>query len=686
MNKIEILAPAGASEQLKAAVSCGANAVYLGTKLLNARKNAGNFDDLELAEAVRYAHIHGVKVYITLNTVIFDEEFSDAVHVIETASRLGADALIIQDMGIYSLVKKLAPDMPLHASTQMAVHNLEGALEAQRLGFQRVVMARELTKDEIKHIRDNTDIEIEVFVHGALCMSVSGQCYLSSMIGERSGNRGLCAQPCRMPFSVDGSIDYALSLKDLTLVDRVDELKEIGVHSLKIEGRMKRPEYVAAAVTSLRNALSGDYVDFDILRSVFSRSGFTKGYFENQINGDMFGIRQKEDVTAAGAVLKDLERLYAHETPVVPLSARFVMQANIPSSLTITDPDGNTITINGDIPEPAMNKPTDMDRVKQALEKTGGTPYYLDKLECVLDDGLVLTVSKMNLMRRDALDYITECRGKINPVAFGGEVNKNHPKRLDRRIPTLRARLLSATQLGKYILEHCEYVSLPIDELLSAIENSMVKDMDKLMVELPRIKFGSLEPIREKLQKLYSLGVIHAWSGNIGAIELARELGFCVHGGYSLNITNSYSLMEYADLKLADTELSFEINLVKAKRLGDYLPYGIIGYGYLPMMTFRNCPIQAAMGCKECGNSFKKMTDRKGVEFMVDCKAGVAEMFNSVPLFLADRLPELEGIDFLTLFFTCEDSYECERITTQYVMGGASYDEKTRGLYYRNVQ
>ena len=245
--KLEILAPAGGRDSVEAAVRCGADAVYLGTKVLNARRNAANFDGEDLRETVRYCHERGVKVHLTVNTLVYDSEIPQAVSVIEEACRAGVDAVIVQDMGVAVLCRKICPELPMHASTQMAVHNLEGALQAKELGFSRVVLAREMSCGEIRRVAEQSGMETEVFVHGALCMCVSGQCYLSAMVGERSGNRGLCAQPCRLPHRAGGSggSEYALSLKDMCLIPHMRELEEMGVTSLKIEGRMKRPEYVS---------------------------------------------------------------------------------------------------------------------------------------------------------------------------------------------------------------------------------------------------------------------------------------------------------------------------------------------------------------------------------------------------------------------------------------------------------
>ena len=435
-------------------MQCGANAVYLGGKGLNARRNAGNFDAEELRRAVEYCHLRGVKVYQTINIVMFEDEIDEAVETIRAAAAAGVDAVLTQDLAVARMARDCAPTLPIHASTQMSIHNLEGARLCEELGFSRVVLARELTAAEIRHICANTPLEVEVFVHGALCMSVSGQCYLSSMIGGRSGNRGLCAQPCRLPFQTEGGQPYALSLKDLSLADRIAELTEMGVASLKIEGRMKRPEYVAAAVSSIRTACEGRPVDFETLRSVFSRSGFTKGYFDGRIDREMFGYRQKEDVTSAAGVLGELARLYDRENPLVPVSMQLEAHAEEPTRLTVSDRDGHIFTVEGGVPQAAINKPTTPERAAQNLGKTGGTPFYADEMVCNLDEGLMIPASELNALRREALEQLTAARSAVPSHAFEDRAQRTFPRTRDRKIPTLRARL-RLVQLTPEIAARC---------------------------------------------------------------------------------------------------------------------------------------------------------------------------------------------------------------------------------------
>ena len=686
----EILAPAGSFDSLIAAVQCGADAVYLGGKGMNARRSAGNFDAEELRRAVEYCHLRDVKVYQTINIVMFQHETDEAIDTIRQAAEAGVDAVLTQDLAIARMVRECAPSLPIHASTQMSIHNIEGVRLCEELGFSRAVLARELTAGEIAAICAATPLEIEVFVHGALCMSVSGQCYLSSMIGGRSGNRGLCAQPCRLPFSTDGGGEYTLSLKDLSLADRIGELTRMGVASLKIEGRMKRPEYVAAAVTAVRRAREGEPVDFETLRSVFSRSGFTKGYFDGKIDREMFGRRQKEDVTSAAGVLGELEKLYAKENPLVPVTMGFTAGAGEAVALTVRDRDGHAVTVTGEAPLLAEKKPTDADRARQNLAKTGGTPYYAEVIDCTIGPGLLVPASALNALRREALEELTARRSAVEPHPFTDRVPRLADAPADRRKPKLRARV-SAGQLTRRLAGYCNEFQVPLEEAEDVLASGFVRP-DQVIVEIPRILFDGAPKALELLRRAGELGVRRAWCGNLGAVTLAREAGLLPEGGYSLNVTNAYALRECARLGLGACELSFELDLGEARRLDGGLAKGILAYGYLPLMALRNCPIQAAKGCRAC-RGYESLIDRKGVAFTVDCGAHdgrrreVSDLYNSVPLWLADRPEELRGFDFITLYFTRETPEVCERVAAAYAGEPGAYqpEARTRGLYYREV-
>ena len=407
-RKPEILAPVGGEEQLYAAVRCGADAVYFGLQNFNARRNASNFNGENLQSSIDYCHEHNCKVNITINTLVHDNEIEEMHKAVDTAANAHADALIIQDFAVAKYVKEKYPNLPMHASTQMAVHNSEGVKILKDYGFKQFVLARELSLDEIKAIYDKTGEDLEVFVHGAHCMSVSGNCYMSAFIGGRSGNRGLCAQPCRLDWNLNGR-ECALSLKDLSYINHIQQLSDAGVKTLKIEGRMKRPEYVAEAVTQCRNAADGKAVNTEDLRSVFSRSGFTDGYLTGKRNIDMFGYRTKEDVTAAAGVLPRLSKLYEKEPQTIPVDMHLYVYADKPARLDLSD-GTHKVSASGDIPQIAKNLPLDFEYAKKSLAKTGGTPYYLDKLFVDCGEGLMLPASALNALRRSALEKLREER------------------------------------------------------------------------------------------------------------------------------------------------------------------------------------------------------------------------------------------------------------------------------------
>lgn len=681
---MELLAPAGSLESLKAGIACGANAIYLGGKEFNARRNANNFDDVELEDAIAYAHVRGVKIYLTMNIILLESELEQAQQAILSAAKMGIDAIIVQDLAVACLVKELVPAMEIHASTQMSVHNLEGVAVLEELGFSRAVLARELTEQEITYIAKNAKIELEVFVHGALCMSVSGQCYLSSMIGERSGNRGTCAQPCRLPLKTEYT-EYALSLKDLSIIDKLQYLQSIGVASAKIEGRMKRPEYVAAAVTACKNALSGTYVDMDTLQSVFSRDGFTNGYFSEQIDGNMFGTRNKQDVIAAKEVLGELAGRYRNEAPLVPITFVACVKNGQAITLQCTDDNGNMVQAMGEVPQIAQNKPTDKERLSQNLNKTGATPYYVQTMDITLDDGLMVPVSEINRIRRTVLDELTAIRSK-KPVY---EVNEKQPlvtpKHTNIKIPSIRSRLHRQTQLTDTIEQQSAYVILPLDELEKALKNNKIKETSKYIAELPRMIYGDATNYIQRILSLKENGIDKIIAGNLYGVKLAQDTHTQLFGDFGLNIVNSLALKTYHELGMQDATISIENNMADAKQFGDFMPYGMIAYGYLPLMLFRNCPIKIAKGCAICKKQFHITPDRKENPMTISCSGECSQMYNFVPLYLADNLKQLQGFDFITLYFTKETAFECQEILKKYQTGGNLEGQRTRGLYQRHI-
>ncbi|MBQ9531348.1 MAG: U32 family peptidase [Eubacterium sp.] len=665
--KIEILAPCGSRESIFAAVRCGANAVYLGMKDFNARRNADNFDEDELEEVISYCHARNVKVYITINTLISDSEMKTAYKTVETAMHCGADGFIVQDLGLAKLIHKCFPTARLHASTQCSVATPDGFNKLKELGFCRAVLPREMSLEEIRDIRSKTDIELEIFVHGALCMCVSGQCYLSSMLGSRSGNRGLCAQPCRLSFSADNSGSFDLSLKDLSLISKIKEIQSAGVISLKIEGRMKRPEYVAAAVTTCKKALCGTYSPDDetVLKSVFSRSGFTDGYFTGK-RQDMFGTRSKEDVVSANSVLKELARLYDKEKPLVPLKFEFICRENEPISLTASA-NNKCVTLKGSIPEKAINKPLTEEKLKERLSKLGATQYYAQKIKITLDEGLIVPASEINELRRTVCAMLDEEeKTEFEKLPF----ETVSPKKKDSK-PYYTARFLSASQIPEN--HPFKRVFLPI----WAYNNDFIKT--GAGVEIPRGLFGVEDKLKERLIELKNIGVINALCSDIGSYESAKELGFEVFANYSLNIFNSQSANMFKS-----PILSFELTLNQANCINAQ-DTGIIAYGKVPLMLTRNCPVKNRIGCEKCKKN-GSLTDRKGYKFPVLCSSyPCVEILNPQPIVMSDKMDEIKT-DFVHFYFTNETKDEISEIISLYKFNKFCEKNYTRGLYYRGVK
>ncbi len=675
---MEILAPAGSNEQLIAAVRSGANAVYLGLKNFNARMSAENFENLK--DTVSYCHIRGVKVYVTLNTLFTENETDKIKEALKEVAESGADALIAADLGVALLAKQCCPSLPLHASTQMTVHDLAGVKVLEGLGFRRVILARELTKEEIAYIAKNTSLEVEVFVHGALCMCVSGQCYISSVLGQRSGNRGRCAQPCRLNFkSKDRS--FALSLKDLSLVNKIKELESIGVSSLKIEGRMKRPEYVAAAVNACKEAIKEGKANTEALQAVFSRSGFTAGYFENKRSTEMFGIRTKDDVVAAKGVLSSIANEYRNEMPLVKVAIGFIAKADKPCSLTLTD-GKDTVSVYGDTPSVAQNKPLSKEYAANALKKLGGTPYFAEEINCEIEEGLFLTNAQLNDLRKNAVEKLSEKRAQTVPHKFKELPPFASAPKPDgkRRIYTF---LSSASQYSASLGQSSDIVFMPAAEITKEHISAL---KDKLGARIPKFLFGNAEhKYIEIMKNLKALGVKKVSIGNIGGIFIAKKLGFEIYGEYTLNVLNRLSLTCLKMLGVKEADISVESSFANTNKLAPVIPTGVLGYGHIPLMSFRNCPVKSESGCMGC-SGVSRMTDRMNVEFEVKCMGKMySELLNPNALYVGDRRDEVYGISHFSLLFTTENEESCRRILTTFINGGEYTGKYTRGLYYKEL-
>ncbi len=681
ITKGEILAPVGNEEMLLAAVRSGADAVYLGAKDFSARKNAENFSDTELENAINYCHIRGVRVYLTLNTLIKENELGAAFDLALKAYNLGVDGIIVQDLGLARIIHEKIPQLPLHASTQMSVHSPSALPILKSLGFSQVVAAREMSKEDLIALcktATELGITVEVFVHGALCMSVSGQCLLSAFLGSRSGNRGLCAGPCRLPFKVPNGTGYDLSLKDLSLTEFIPELFEIGVRSFKIEGRMKRPEYVAAATAACRQALDTAKVDNilgDTLKNVFSRSGFTDGYYKNRLGKEMFGIRTKEDVISADKAFPLLHELYRKERQNVNIKVYAEILKEKPIKLTLSDGE-NSVTVTGDTPDLARNRALTLEDAEKNLTKFGATPYNVSDTEILIDDGLFVTASSLNNLRRTASDALDQKRCTNTREISNAEYK---PTKTDSKIsatPKILARFESIAQIPDN-LSGIDAIILPLEkdpEFASKIP---------IIADIPR-GIISEEKISERLKIFKEKGVSTALCGNLAAVEIAKRLDFKILADWGLNLTNSESLETAKQLRISAAVVSPEEPLAASGKLNSILPKGIIAYGNIPLMLFKNCPLKNGISCKDCDKN-GVITDRLGLDFPIRCRMGYSELLNSVPIFLSDKRQDLASFDFCILYFTRETKKRVSEVIAAYKNGTAPDTNHTRGLYYRGT-
>ena len=691
---LELLAPAGSMEALRAAVQNGANAVYLGCGTFNARQGAKNFTPQALTEAVKYCHIRGVAVHLTLNTLVSDKETPDVVELIRHAANSCVDAFIVQDLGVLQLCRQIAPQIPVHGSTQMTVHSLPGVLLCAAWGMQRVVLSRELSKEEIRHICRTSPIEIEVFAHGALCMGYSGQCYLSSVIGGRSGNRGRCAQPCRQSYGYGRWEDkHPLSLKDNCLVQYLQELQDMGVASIKLEGRMKRPEYVATVTRVYREALRTGNVTKTMatdLYNAFNRQGFTDGYYMGNTGRHMFGIR--EDTPEDSAWLREVRQSYeSAENPLVPI--RFQTSVTFQESyLTVTDPEGRVCTVRGRGGEPARTQELTAEALSQRLSKTGGTPYDCVEVAVHVEPGLMLSAAAINGMRRDALNQLTALRARRDPVRLSrpGKIphyagSRNHPE--------LTVQVTTREQVtGKLLRSNPRVLYVPLHLLAQDLAwCRQLCDQVHVCAVLPRIVHDSeISRLKEQLRLVRGQGVDDALVGNLGLLIPVRECGMQIRGDFGLNLYNSAAVNIARDLELRSATLSFEMTLPQIRDVSKAVPCEILAYGRLPLMVTENCLMQGKTGSCTCHLSGSKLVDKTGAEFPVikDGNSCRSVLLNGKKLSLLDRQNDLDhlGLWAVRLYFTTENPREVDQVlSTRFNPTPFDPGSNTRGLYLRGL-
>ena len=690
MSKIEILAPVGNEEMLRAAVFSGADAVYLGFSGFNARTSANNFNADTLKDAVAFCHARGVAVHVALNTTVYGGELPALEQAIRAVAASGADAVICQDLAVATLIGKIAPQLPRHGSTQMSVHSLQGALELKELGFTRVVLARELSMPEVEHITKHCGIETECFVHGALCMCVSGQCYMSAFLGGRSGNRGSCAGPCRLPFEANALPEgkpgrlHHLSLKDNSVIDKLDKLQALGVASAKIEGRLRTPEYVAAAVSACLAGREGRAYDRDLLKNAFSRSGFTSGYLDGKIDGTMFGVRSEADAEQTKKTLPMLRELYRRERSRVPVKMKLEIEEG-GEKLTVTDADGSKAFAYGDAePQPARTDPTES--LHRSLAKTGGTPFAVEDQDIAVEmDGgpWFIPGSAVNELRREALDALLKKREVLRPWPTTEEHVPALPLRTLPPHRTLRARFESWEQVPERALDGIEYLILPIAQA----DRVPREWRAKTLLELPRVMFGKLE---EDTARRIAATQVAGFAGyevsNIAHLRLCR--GLPMSGSFVLNITNQLAAQFYADNGLGSMLIlpevkDSDISTIAPTHNGRPVPTGVLVYGHMPLMITRACPLQNIHDCAHCDKT-GVLTDRKAKKFPVRCGLGVRTIYNPVPIYMGDK-PGALTVDYGVAYFTLESREEAAKILEMIRTHAPFEGDFTRGLYFKGT-
>lgn len=682
---IEVLVPAGSLESLVTAVNNGADAVYLGGSSFSARANAVNFTNDEIERAVRYAHIRGAKVYVALNTLVEDDKLNEAYEFAAFCYKAGVDALIVQDLGILSMLKTCFPDFKLNGSTQMTIHNLKGVHAAEKAGLSRVVLSRELSKEEISTICSNAKAEIEVFAHGALCMCYSGQCLMSSFIGGRSGNRGDCAQPCRLPYTLlDDSGNticqnkYILSLKDLCLIENIGELESIGVNSIKIEGRMKSPSYVAMTsnlYNKYRHGGKVDREDVDDLQSVFSRNGFTKGYFENSTGRHMLNFDDNNDNVYKNITQRAKERaeeLLKNISKKIRVSASFTAHLGNAATLCVWDDDGNSVTVNSNaLAEKAIKVPLTKKRISEQLKKTGGTPFEIEELILDIGENISMPVKEINDLRRRALEGMENQRslvsGRDNIKEFSFNIVKATPE------ISFTASASNYEQAKSLTKTSAKRIYIPQD-VFDAHKDEF--SSDRYFVTLPAIERSGRE----------AEGYDRICTSNFSQIYDNAALK---HGGFRMNVFNSMGVKFLAENGYGSICLSPEMNMTQIKAVSKDIETEVIAYGYLPVMTVKNCITKSAYGKCACNGSVHYLKDRKGVLFpVINDKTNCTNVIlNSAPIYMGDKMADLarSGVAYAMLNFTTESSDDIYNIFSLYE-NGLSYDKNfTRGHFYRGV-
>ncbi|MEG1811063.1 MAG: DUF3656 domain-containing protein [Clostridia bacterium] len=689
---MKLLSPAGNYESLVAAVQNGADAVYFGGSAFNARKLAQNFDETELLRAVEYCHLRGVKAYITFNTLVLDREMEDALKYGKYLYDIGADAVIVQDVGLLSVLHSELPQLALHGSTQLGIHDAAGAQVAKAMGLCCAVLSRETPLCAIAKIHQQTSITLEAFAHGALCMSFSGGCLFSSMVGERSGNRGTCAQPCRKRMGVcalPGEKDYALSLSDLCMVEHIADMRACGVDVIKLEGRMKRAEYVAAVTAAYRRAIDGEITDFaaekERMAAIFDRNGRT-GYFY----GDDAVTGCVADAAADTKIIKLMQESYAGEKKKLTVDMQLTLRVGELAKLAVSCA-GKTAEVLGATVQLAQKK-QDLPRYLEQLKKLGGTVFEAG--ECIVDmpDNAFAPMSAINELRRIACSTLMDKMTKKDSEALEtrlpklAQQSKSQGFTLGAMVRDIvQARAAFDAGANEVAIAPYDYANAELEELQGYRKHG------KLMLALPAVIIDNDE--QEKVKGLLNSDLIDgAIAGNIGQIEYMRGIKHRI-AGTQLNATNCYSLSALQKMGFERVLLSQELT---KPQLRDILKLGGAGvrvYGRTELMQLMHCPLKEYRGCRDCKGNAGMLMDEAKREFpLVNIRQSggcLVRMLNCVPTDITDVYPQIEA-DYIQLAFYLETAQQVEERITAAI---AAHDGKmtealpgaTRGHWVRAV-
>ncbi len=700
-QSLQILAPAGNTDMLKAAVYSGADCVYLGVKGFNARRMADNFENDALHEAVQFCHARNCKVHAAVNTVALPMRQDGLEEAICQVRDAGCDAIIVQDLAALKLAKRIAPNLPIHASTQMGVHSLAGVQKLADWGFSCAILARELKEEEIAEIAAKSPIDLEVFIHGALCVSMSGQCYASAFLGGRSANKGACAGPCRLPFCMEDEMHaqkdtYRLSLKDFSVIDALPRLEKMGVAAAKIEGRLRGPEYCAVAVDSAKKALNGEEYDKKLLQEVFSRSGLTGGWFSGKQGIEMFGVRTEEDTKATKKAWPKAKELYRREKARVAVDMKLFL-CKEGARLLVSD---DVCTVEERMEQPLDTaKDASVKSLQQALAKTGGTPFYLKSESQVETQGFFLASSLASAMRRNALEKLLKIRenrkSKTSQIPEDNISEIKKPRNVvnkwkkeasvaktEKSRPMFIARFEDIKQMSDKVAMDCDVIILPI-----SMADEVPQDLrKKTYLWLPRALFGQKEnTVRDLVEKTAKAGFAGFEVNSIAHIELCKKYNV-IYGPF-MNVTNDTAAEFLASSEDSIITLSMELSSAQmkdvARNVGE-VATAAVAYGHMPLMMTRACPLGTGTSCKKCSKK-GVLVDRKGARFSVRCDKSVRQIYNPHVLWLAEYMVTWP-CDAAIFYFTDEDANEVKTVIQRYKTGQKATKEFTRGLFLKGIQ